>query len=152
MCGKGSYIRYLARDLGRALGTAAHVTALRRLSVGKFSVADAISLDLLDKVGQSAPEYSYITSILTVLDDIPAVALNEVQALKLWFGQVVLLTEAQISPIVCLWSRDDSEAVIAVFNDHPVALVKLDGMQISPIRVLNPVSYTHLTLPTILLV
>lgn len=137
VCGKGSYIRSLARDLGRALGTAAHVTALRRLSVGKFSVADAISLDLLDKVGHCASAYSYITSILTVLDDIPAVALNEVQARKLRFGQVVLLTEAQISPIVCLGSRDDSEAVIAVFNDHPVALVKLDGMQISPIRVLN---------------
>jgi hypothetical protein len=74
---------------------------------------------------------------LTVLDDIPAVALNEVQARKLRFGQVVLLTEAQISLIVCLGSRDDSEAVIAVFNERPVALVKLAGMQISPIRVLN---------------
>ena len=44
-CGKGAYIRALARDLGRDLDTAAHVTALRRLSVGQFHATNAISLD-----------------------------------------------------------------------------------------------------------
>ena len=137
VCGKGAYIRSLARDLGRALGTAAHVTALRRLSVGKFNVSSAISLDLLEKVGHGPSAHSYITSILTVLDDIPAVALNEVQARKLRFGQTVLLTETQASPIAFLRQQDDREAFIAVFDNQPVALVTLDGMQISPIRVLN---------------
>ena len=48
-CGKGAYIRSLARDLGRALGSAAHVTSLRRLSVGQFHADHAISLDFLEK-------------------------------------------------------------------------------------------------------
>ena len=43
-CGKGTYIRALARDLGRELGTAAHVTSIRRLSVGNFHVNHSISL------------------------------------------------------------------------------------------------------------
>ena len=53
-CGKGAYIRALARDLGRDLGTAAHVTALRRLSVGQFHADHAISLDFLEKLPHSA--------------------------------------------------------------------------------------------------
>ena len=53
-CGKGAYIRSLARDLGRALCSAAHVTALERRSVGKFHIDNAISLDFLQEIGQGA--------------------------------------------------------------------------------------------------
>jgi len=47
-CGRGTYVRALARDLGRAASSAAHLTALRRLRSGPFDVADAVSLDELD--------------------------------------------------------------------------------------------------------
>lgn len=48
-CGGGTYVRSLARDLARALGSAAHLTALRRVSTGPFRVADAVTLqDLRD--------------------------------------------------------------------------------------------------------
>ena len=47
-CGKGTYIRSLARDMGRALGTAAHVSMLRRVAVGPFTEAHMISLENLD--------------------------------------------------------------------------------------------------------
>ena len=136
-CGKGAYIRSLARDLGRILGSAAHVTALRRLSVGKFNVSDAISLDLLGKMGHYSLAKLYITSIMTVLDDIPAVVIDETQARKLRFGQAVLLTAEQTSLTVQSGKRDENETVIAVCDGQPVALVQLDGMQIFPIRVLN---------------
>ena len=46
-CGTGTYIRALARDLGRAIGSAAHVTALRRISSGEFTVGDAVSVEQL---------------------------------------------------------------------------------------------------------
>ncbi len=46
-CGKGTYIRSLARDIGRDLGTCGHLYGLRRLGVGDFHVDDAISLDSL---------------------------------------------------------------------------------------------------------
>lgn len=48
-CGRGTYVRALARDLGRAASSAAHLTALRRVRSGPFDVADAVSLDLLDR-------------------------------------------------------------------------------------------------------
>lgn len=47
-CGGGTYIRALARDLGRKSGSAAHLRSLRRTSVGRFSVADAVTLDVLE--------------------------------------------------------------------------------------------------------
>ncbi|MEM8839495.1 MAG: tRNA pseudouridine(55) synthase TruB, partial [Pseudomonadota bacterium] len=47
LCGKGTYIRSLARDIAKALGTCGRVSALRRLAVGPFSENDMISLDIL---------------------------------------------------------------------------------------------------------
>jgi len=48
-CGAGTYIRALARDLARELGSAAHLTALRRTATGAFDVADAIALDRFEE-------------------------------------------------------------------------------------------------------
>jgi tRNA pseudouridine55 synthase len=53
-CGGGTYVRSLARDLGRLAGSAAHLTALRRLRSGPFEVADAVTLDRLREGGLSA--------------------------------------------------------------------------------------------------
>ena len=51
-CGGGTYIRALARDLGRSSGSAAHLASLRRTRIGRFDVADAVSADDL---GASPP-------------------------------------------------------------------------------------------------
>ena len=51
VCGGGTYIRSLARDLGRLVGSAAHLVALRRLQSGPFTVADATALDTLQAGG-----------------------------------------------------------------------------------------------------
>ncbi|MCH1377019.1 MAG: tRNA pseudouridine(55) synthase TruB, partial [Alphaproteobacteria bacterium] len=67
-CGKGAYIRALARDLGRDLGTAAHVTALRRLSVGQFHADHAISLDFLEKLPHSAAALEHLHPVVSALD------------------------------------------------------------------------------------
>ena len=48
-CGGGTYVRALARDLGRVASSAAHLTALRRVRSGPFDVADAVSLEVLDR-------------------------------------------------------------------------------------------------------
>ena len=53
-CGAGTYVRALARDLGRAASSAAHLTALRRVRSGPFDVADAVSLDDIDRDGRAA--------------------------------------------------------------------------------------------------
>ncbi|MEY3080812.1 MAG: tRNA pseudouridine synthase, partial [Pseudomonadota bacterium] len=97
-CGKGTYIRSLARDMGRALGTAAHVTSLRRVAVGPFTEAHMISLENLAELGHKAPGGDAKTGALlpieTVLDGIPALAIDEEQARRLKLGQAVLLRGA----------------------------------------------------------
>ena len=126
-CGKGAYIRALARDLGRVLGSACYVTALRRLSVGRFSVDDAISLDFLAEMRQGAAALSALTPIMAVLDDIPAIVMSNAQAQQLRFGQQVMLDAALPA----------AEIYLAVLDDTPVALVRQEAGLIKPVRVLN---------------
>ena len=86
-CGKGAYIRALARDLGRDLNTAAHVTELRRLSVGQFHSNHSISLDFLETLTHSAAAFEHLHPILSALDDIPALPISGYEANKLRHGQ-----------------------------------------------------------------
>ncbi|MFD1703183.1 tRNA pseudouridine(55) synthase TruB [Methylopila henanensis] len=93
--GKGAYVRALARDMGRALGTRGHVTALRRTAVGGFTEEDAISLDELERLRQGAGGEQELAECLlpveTALDDIPALAVSQAEAARLLNGQPVLL-------------------------------------------------------------
>ena len=75
-CGKGTYMRSLARDLALALGTVGHITRLRRLNVGSFTLEKAISLDDLAALEQGAAVERLLLPIETALDDIPAFALT----------------------------------------------------------------------------
>jgi len=140
-CGKGAYIRSLARDIGRALSCAAHVTALERRSVGKFHIRDAISLDFLQEMGQSALQSDAILSVMTVLDDIPAVALTGTEAKRLQFGQKLSLDGQRCARLrAALAQAGDTEhtdRAVAVFDGRPVALVELKDSVLSPQRVLN---------------
>src|SRR3546814_9597826 len=61
-CGKGTYMRSLARDLGGATGTVAHIVELRRLTVGPFTGADAISLDSLERSEEHTSELQSLMS------------------------------------------------------------------------------------------
>jgi tRNA pseudouridine55 synthase len=97
-CGKGTYVRALARDLGLRLGTLGHVTHLRRLLVGPFGEADMIPLETLEDLGQCAPgeglgeaHAPFIMPVQTALDDIPALAVSRQDAARLRQGQGVLL-------------------------------------------------------------
>jgi tRNA pseudouridine55 synthase len=64
VCGSGTYVRSIARDLGRALGSAAHLAALRRLAIGALDVADAIGIEALRAAGSDAA-----VARLRVMDD-----------------------------------------------------------------------------------
>jgi tRNA pseudouridine55 synthase len=71
--GKGTYVRSIARDMGRILGCYAYVSKLKRTKAGKFEISEAISkekLDLCLEKGQGADKF--LLDIGTVLDDIPA--------------------------------------------------------------------------------
>ncbi|MDD9918618.1 MAG: tRNA pseudouridine(55) synthase TruB, partial [Rhodospirillaceae bacterium] len=84
--GKGAYMRALARDIARAAGGLGHISALRRTSVGPFDADDAISLDELESIGQIAAREQKLLPVETALDDIPALAVTESEAMRLRNG------------------------------------------------------------------
>lgn len=86
---KGTYIRSLARDIAYAVGTVGHVTMLRRMRAGPFSVQGAISLDKLNAFGQGAAQEDIILPIEAGLVDIPALNLSPEQARAVQQGRVL---------------------------------------------------------------
>ncbi|OYZ18815.1 MAG: tRNA pseudouridine(55) synthase TruB [Novosphingobium sp. 16-62-11] len=86
---KGTYIRSLARDIARALGTVGHVTMLRRLKAGPFGIDQAISLDKLNDVGHGAALEHILLPLQAGLVDIPALNLDPEQARAVRQGRVL---------------------------------------------------------------
>jgi len=134
-CGKGAYMRSLGRDLAKALGTFGHLVALRRLSVGKFSVDHAISVDMLAEFGHIRRLSEHLLPIETALDDIPALALTEAEALRLRHGQCVRpLCPADRASIDQLGNG----SIVSVSSSGKlVALAETDDGMLRPVRVLN---------------
>ncbi|MDE2406101.1 MAG: tRNA pseudouridine(55) synthase TruB [Sphingomonadales bacterium] len=112
---KGTYIRSLARDIARALGTVGHVTMLRRLRAGPFAEAQAISLDKLNEIGKGAPLERYLLPLEAGLVDIPVLDLAPEQARAVRQGRV--LTGMAFSD-GHYWARSGND---------PVALVALSS-------------------------
>lgn len=138
-CGKGTYVRSIARDLAERLGTVGHIRDLRRLRVGSFTLDGAISLDDLTAMEQGAAVERLLLPIETALDDIPALALTEAEAHRLKHGQTVaLLTRQDRERLSALQDAAGGEGtVIALFGGKPVALARVEGAEVRPVRVLN---------------
>ena len=122
-CGKGAYVRALARDLGRRLGCLAHVTSLRRLAVGPFDEAGAISLAALEQLGHKGPLLHVLLPVETALADIPALAVTGAEADRLRQGQSVRVPSSQRG------------VVYVAAAGQPVALARLDEGELRPLRV-----------------
>ena len=122
---KGTYIRSLARDIARALGTAGHVTMLRRLRAGPFGLDQAISLDKLNDVGKGAPLENILLPLEAGLVDIPALNLSPEQARAVKQGRV--LTGLALTDGV-YWGKAGT---------LPVALVELSGGSLTVLRGFN---------------
>jgi len=85
---KGTYIRSLARDIARAVGTVGHVTMLRRTKAGPFDLSQAISLDKLNAFGQGAAQSEIFLPLEAGLVDIPALNLSPEAAGAIRQGRV----------------------------------------------------------------
>ena len=125
-CGKGTYVRSLARDLGEALGTFGHVSQLRRTRVGPFDEDRAIPLDLLETLVHSAPPQDYLLPIETALDGIPAVSVSETQASLLRHGQPVRM-HAMGRRFVAADDVEDGDIVIAMAESRLFSATLLHG-------------------------
>ncbi len=134
-CGKGTYMRALARDLGQALGCLGHVVALRRTTTAGFSEDDAISLDRLEALGHSPAALEQMLPVEAGLDDIPALDLTEMEASRLRSGQgVSMLARAKRERALSL---EQGGLAYAVSAGRPVAIVRYQAGELRPIRVLN---------------
>ena len=139
-CGKGTYIRALARDIGRALGSAAHVVFLERRAVGRFTLDNAIDLDFFENEVYNTRANDYIIPVMTVLDDIPALAVTEPEARKLRFGQTFCLDNDRSIVFLAAAAACGQTAPmtgLAAIGQLPVALVRVEDRFVSPMRVLN---------------
>ena len=92
-CGKGVYVRSLARDMARALNTHGHVVYLNRLSVGPFFHKDAILLADIANLVDKATISKAIRPISFVLDDIPAIDITSDEAILISRGQKVFIED-----------------------------------------------------------
>ena len=132
-CGKGTYIRSLARDMGRVLGCLAHVSMLRRVAVGPFTEAHMISLEKLEDLSHKARGGNAMEGALlpieTVLDGIPALAVDGEKAQRLRQGQPVLLRGAN-APIA-------EEAVLVTHGGQPVGIGTVEQGTLKPKRLFN---------------
>jgi tRNA pseudouridine55 synthase len=132
-CGKGTYVRAIARDLARRLGTCAHVVALRRMAVGPFGETDMIPLEKLEDLAHNGARDGLLTAALrpveTALDDIPALALTDAEANRLRSGQPVLL-RGRDAPIL------QGPAYVTA-RGCLVALCEVEAGSLHPRRVFN---------------
>jgi len=133
-CGKGAYVRALARDMGRLLGCFGHVETLRRMQVAPFTASHMISLAQLEALCHRAAhgEASLADALLpveTALDDIPALAVSRADAARLQRGQAVLL-RGRDAPVL-------SGIVYVKASGQLVALAEVDRGEIVPKRVFN---------------
>ncbi|ALN71262.1 tRNA pseudouridine(55) synthase TruB [Aureimonas sp. AU20] len=147
-CGKGTYVRSIARDLGRELGCFGHVTELRRVRVGAFDEDDLITLDdLMDAAEEGLEELTqeaidsgarprvvrfealdeFVLDAATALSDLYEVALSDDQAGRVLSGNPVLL-RGRDAPAFC-------EEAYATGHGRLVALGSIDQGAFHPKRV-----------------
>ena len=121
-CSSGTYVRALARDLGRALRTGAHLTALRRTAVGSMSVRDAAPAgELRDELPPTAH-----LSAARALAHLPAVRVGEEDAVRLACGQAI---EPTLEPV------PDADPVVALQRGILVAIGVGRGGVLQPRKV-----------------
>lgn len=141
-CGKGTYVRSLARDMGQKLGCLGHIIELRRSFVGQFDEEDAISLDALEELAYDADLSSVMTSLVDALADISAVTVTDDEAQKLRQGmRLSFFARHDVDRLPAPQENGkpvkQALAILDTGDDTPeaVALVKIHKAQIRPDKV-----------------
>ena len=138
-CGKGTYVRSLAKDLAEKLNTKGHIIGLRRLSVGQFKEKDTIFIDFYKEIIHSPSIFKKILPIETVLDDIPALVLNETEARQIKQGQKLKLNSLENVDHFLKENPNynEFEKIYAMENSDLIALIKVNEGIVKPTRIIN---------------
>jgi tRNA pseudouridine55 synthase len=137
-CGKGTYVRSLARDMGRILGCFGHISKLRRTAVGNFSESNAIPLDVFEKMVHSPNPDHFLLPVETVLDDIPALAMTEAEIGRIRQGQSIkFLSRQDFDRFAVAGVEEGMEIILAIGENKPIALLEKRGVELHPVKLFN---------------
>lgn len=141
VCGKGTYVRSLARDMGLKLGTYGTITKLIREAVGPFSLDNAISLDFFMQNDDKNSLESAVLPVETVLDDIPVLAVTDPEAQRLRQGQKLTFVsrpDVQRLTTIGLDFRSGVPGIaLASYRGKALAILEFTGVEAQPVRVFN---------------
>ena len=125
-CTKGTYVRTLVEDFGKALGCGAHITALRRIELGPFSDPVMRTLNDLEKVAEKGE--SFLDALLlptdAVLSEYPAITVDAKTMLDIKHGKPINLTEVSIGESARIYDEEEQFYGIASANQDGKLTVK----------------------------
>lgn len=127
-CGKGGYVRAIARDLGQALGCYGHVLQLRRIWSGPFDATEGLTLDQVDELARTPALETHLLPLETGLADLPMVTCTAQGAARLRNGNPGMVVAHDI---------DYGEECWASFDGQPLAVGRFKAGELHPSRVFN---------------
>ena len=127
-CGKGGYVRAIARDLGQALGCYGHVLQLRRIWSGPFDATDGLTLDQVDEMARTPALETHLLPLETGLADLPMVTCTAQGAARLRNGNPGMVVAHDI---------EYGEECWASFDGQPLAVGRFKAGELHPSRVFN---------------
>jgi tRNA pseudouridine55 synthase len=132
-CGKGTYVRALARDFGRLLGCFGHITALRRTKVGPFREAESVTIEDIRQAGEAGADAPDLHAIMQPVEaglvSLPSVSIGSHDAQRLINGQSILM-RGRDAPIIL-------GSAYATHQGKLIALVEGEGGELKPQRVFH---------------
>ena len=126
VCGKGGYVRAIARDLGRQLGCLGHVARLRRIWSGPFDAADGFAFDRIDRANQAEIEAALLP-IQSALADLPEMQATDIGATRILNG----------NPGQVLGHAEFGEEVWVSRQGRALCIGRYMGGEVQPSRVFN---------------
>ena len=147
-CSKGTYIRTLAKDIGRTLGCGAHLVSLRRVRSGSFTLAEAIPWESLRGLNRPEEIGPWLISLDEALSGLPEVVGNEVLTRKVRFGRDVVIGDLPLFPPLSVekgeWFRMSSpkDGLVAILRSEikgeDLQRARPETVAFRPLRVFQP--------------
>jgi len=128
VCGKGGYVRSIARDLGQALGCLGHVLMLRRTWSGPFDAEDGLSLERIEELAQTPELDAHLLPLETGLADLPELRATDQGAAKLRNGNPGMVIASDVEYGDEAWASHEGQ---------PVAVGIYKAGELHPSRVFN---------------
>jgi tRNA pseudouridine55 synthase len=125
-CGKGGYVRAVARDLGQALGCYAHVTKLRRIWSGPFELEHSVTLESIEPFAKTLDIDKYLRPLEDGLADLPKGTTNMEGATKLQNG----------NPAICFTDAEFGDEIWVSYEGKALAIGQFRSGKIHPNRVI----------------